>query len=92
MIFGYYTNNPEAFGVVDFDNDWNVLSIEEKPEMPKSNYIVPGLYFYDNDIIEIAKNVKPSKRGEKEITSINEELSKTWKIKGRAFRSWNGMV
>ena len=58
VVFGYYTNRPEEFGVVEFDKDWNVLSIEEKPEHPKSNYIVPGLYFYDNDVIEIAKNVK----------------------------------
>ena len=81
VIFGYYTNNPEAFGVVEFDNDWNVLSIEEKPEKPKSNYIVPGLYFYDNDVIEIAKNVKPSDRGEVEITSVNEEYLKRGKLK-----------
>lgn len=81
IIFGYYTNNPEAFGVVEFDEDWNVLSIEEKPKKPKSNYIVPGLYFYDNDVIEIAKNVKPSDRGEKEITSINEEYLKRNKLK-----------
>ena len=81
IIFGYYTNKPEAFGVVEFDKDWNVLSIEEKPEKPKSNYIVPGLYFYDNDVIEIAKNVKPSARGEKEITSINEEYLKRGKLK-----------
>ena len=81
IVFGYYTNNPEDFGVVEFDDDGNVLSIEEKPEHPKSNYIVPGLYFYDNDVIEIAKNVKPSDRGELEITSINEEYLKRGKIK-----------
>jgi len=81
VIFGYYTNNPEAFGVVEFDGDGNVLSIEEKPENPKSNYIVPGLYFYDNNVIKIAKNVKPSDRGELEITSINEEYLKRNKLK-----------
>ena len=81
VIFGYYTNNPENFGVVEFDKDWNVLSIEEKPDKPKSNYIVPGLYFYDNDVIEIAKNVKPSDRGEVEITSVNEEYLNRGKLK-----------
>ena len=81
VIFGYYTNKPEAFGVVEFDEKWNVLSIEEKPEKPKSNYIVPGLYFYDNEVIKIAKSVKPSARGEKEITSINEEYLKRNKLK-----------
>ena len=81
VIFGYYTNNPESFGVVEFDKDWNVLSIEEKPDKPQSNYIVPGLYFYDNDVIEIAKNVKPSDRGEVEITSVNEEYLKRGKLK-----------
>ena len=64
-----------------FDDDWNVLSVEEKPENPKSNYIVPGLYFYDNDVIEIAKNVKPSDRGEVEITSVNEEYLNRGKLK-----------
>jgi len=81
IIFGYYTQNPEAFGVVEFDDDGNVLSVEEKPETPKSNYIIPGLYFYDNDVVQIAKNVKPSPRGEKEITSINVEYLKRGKLK-----------
>lgn len=80
-IFGYYTKNPETFGVVEFNNEGKVLSIEEKPEKPKSNYIVPGLYFYDNNVIEIAKKVKPSDRGELEITSINEEYLKQNNLK-----------
>ena len=81
IIYAYHVNDPERYGVVDFDDKGNVLSIVEKPKQPKSNYAVPGIYFYDNDVIDIAKNTKPSKRGEIEITDVNKEYLKRGKLK-----------
>jgi len=85
VIFGYYVSNPEAFGVVEFDRDWNVLSIEEKPKEPKSHYAVPGLYFYDNKVVQIAKTIQPSARGELEITAINEAYLQQGNLKVELF-------
>jgi glucose-1-phosphate thymidylyltransferase len=80
LIFAYRVHDPERYGVVEFDNQGKAISIEEKPENPKSNYAVPGLYFYDNDVIKIAHNLKPSARGEYEITDINQEYLKSGKL------------
>ena len=88
-VFGYYVSDPHRYGVAAFDNDGNVISIEEKPKKPKSNFAIVGLYFYTNDVIQIAKNIKPSKRGELEITSINQVYLKQNRLKvellGRGF-------
>jgi len=81
IVYAYHVHDPERYGVVDFDSNGKVLSIEEKPEKPKSNFAVPGIYFYDNDVVEIAKNIKPSHRGELEITDINKEYLKQGRLK-----------
>lgn len=81
IVYAYHVQDPQRYGVVDFDGNGNVLSIEEKPINPKSNYAVPGIYFYDNDVVDIANNIEPSKRGELEITDINKEYLKKGKLK-----------
>ena len=81
IIYAYHVSDPERYGVVDFDDEFNALSIEEKPAHPKSNYAVPGLYFYDNEVVQIAKELKPSPRGEYEITDVNKEYLKRGKLK-----------
>ncbi len=81
IIYAYHVHDPERYGVVDFDKNGKVLSIEEKPKIPKSNYAVPGIYFYDNDVVEIASNIKPSNRGEIEITDVNKEYLHRGKLK-----------
>ena len=80
VVYAYSVNDPERYGVVEFDSENKVISIEEKPTNPKSNYAVPGLYFYDNDVVEIAKNIAPSPRGEYEITDVNKEYLKRGKL------------
>ena len=81
IVFGYHVNDPERYGVVEYDENFNVISIEEKPQNPKSNFAVPGLYYYDNNVIEIAKNITPSARGEYEITDVNLEYLRRGKLK-----------
>ena len=81
MVFAYHVNDPERYGVVEFDSSGNVISIEEKPQLAKSNYAVPGLYFYDNQVVDIARNLKPSPRGELEITDVNKYYLEAGQLK-----------
>ena len=92
IIFGYPVSDPERYGVVEFDEEGNVISIEEKPSKPKSNYAVPGIYFYENDVVGIAKTLKPSARGELEITDLNCLLMKQGKLKMKKFGVGNAWL
>jgi glucose-1-phosphate thymidylyltransferase len=92
VIFGYPVSDPERYGVVEFDEEGNVLSLEEKPKSPKSNYAVPGIYFYNNDVVEIAKNLKPSARGEYEITDVNKEYLKRGSLKMKRIGAGNAWL
>lgn len=91
-VFGYYVNDPERFGVIDFSEDGKVISIEEKPSLPKSNYVVTGLYFYDNRVIEIAKSIRPSKRGELEITDVNKAYLDLGELSVKLLGSGNAWI
>jgi glucose-1-phosphate thymidylyltransferase len=85
IIFGYYVNEPQRYGVIEFDKNYNAISIQEKPKHPKSNWVVTGLYFYDNNVVKITKKIKPSRRGELEITDVNNEYIKRGKLKTKLF-------
>jgi len=92
IVFATHVTDPERYGVVEFDDDFNALSIEEKPTKPKSNFAVPGLYFYDNSVVEVAKNLKPSARGEYEITDINKYYLEKTKTESCIAKSWYSMA
>jgi len=91
-VFAYHVNDPQRYGVVEFDNKGNALSLEEKPQNPKSNYAVPGLYFYDNSVVNIAKNLQPSARWEYEITDINKIYLEQWKLKVQVLQRWTARL